>query len=175
VKLGGRVWKFGDDLSMFDLLPARYDDLGVNENWQECAGHLLEDIRPNFVADRRPGDIIVAAENLGIGHAHYYRATILACKIGGVAAMLAGSTVSLFQRGAIDQGLPVWAYPGIGAIVEDGERLEMDLSTGAARNADTGATLQFKPLAPVILDILAVEGAFNWAKRRAAERAAGPC
>ena len=92
--------------------------------------------------------------------------------MGGVAALLAESTVSPFQRGAIDQGLPVWGYPGIGTLVNDGDRLEMDLATGEALNRDTGATMQFKPLAPVILDILAADGAFNWAKRRTIERLA---
>ena len=170
MKLAGRVWKFGDGLGLFDILPARFDDLGVNEKWDECGARLFEDIAPRFAADHRPGDIVIAGADLGIGHAHYYRATILACKAGGVAALLGESTANLFQRGAIDQGLPVWAYPGIGDLVNDGERLEMDLATGGARNADTGAVMTFKPLAPVILDILAADGAFNWAKARAHQR-----
>ena len=171
MKLIGKVWKFGDNLSVFDLLPAKYDELGVNENWRECAKHLLEEIEPRFPSAMRPGDIIVAGNSLGTGHAHYYRATILACKAGGIGALLATTTASLFQRAAIDQGLPVWSYPGIGSMVTGGEQLEMDLATGTARNLETGTTLQFRPLAPVILEILAADGAFNWAKRRVAQKA----
>jgi len=170
VKLSGRVWKFGDGLSVFDILPARYDDLGVNARWEECATHLFEDVEPRFAAEAQPGDIIIAGADLGTGHSHYYRATILACKARGVAALLGESAVDLFQRGAIDQGLPVWGYPGIADLVQSGERLEIDLATGEVRNADTGATMTFRPLAPVVLDILAADGAFNWAKARARQR-----
>ena len=167
MKLNGTVWKFGDDLSVFDILPARFDDLGVNELWDECAAHLFEDIAPHFQEKMRPGDIIVAGKNLGIGHAHYYRATILACKARGIAAVLAESTVNLFLRGAIDQGLPVWNYPEIPDFVRDGDQFSMDLATGLAQNAGTGVSMKFTPLAPVILEILAADGAFNWAKARA--------
>ena len=168
MKLSGKVWKLRNDVSVLDLLPAKYDDLGVNEKWAECATHLLEDVDPHFASAMQPGDIIVADEMLGVGHAHYYRATILACKASGIGALLAESLVDVFQRGAIDQGLPTWAYPGLSAFVEAGDTLEFDLASGEARNITQGTAASFIPLSPVILDILAADGGFGWAKKRAA-------
>ena len=173
MKLAGRVWKFGDDLSVFDLLPAKYDNLGVNEKWDECATHLLEELEPTFATGMRPGDVVVAGRDLGAGHSHYYRATVLACNAAGVGALLGETTKELFQRASIDQGLPTWAYPGIGELADNGDQLAMDLATGEATNMTSGRTARFKPLSPVILEILAAGSAFNWAKARAeAERAA---
>ena len=80
MKLSGNVWKFGDDLGVCDLLAAKYDNLGVNDQWEECATHLLEELAPDFATQARPGDIIVAGFQLGSGHAHYYRAAIMALK-----------------------------------------------------------------------------------------------
>ena len=48
MKLSGKVWKLGDNVSVFDLLPAKYDDLGLNDKWTECATHLLEEVDPSF-------------------------------------------------------------------------------------------------------------------------------
>ena len=169
MKLSGKVWKLGDNVSLADLLPLKYDDLGVNDKWAECATHVLEEVDPSFASAVRPGDIIVAGAKLGVGHAHFYRATFLACKATGIAALLAETTVDLFQRGAIDQGLPTWAYPGLNAFVNAGEQLELDLATGEARNLTRRTAASFAPLSPIVLDILAADGAFNWAKKRAAE------
>jgi 3-isopropylmalate/(R)-2-methylmalate dehydratase small subunit len=167
MKLAGRVWKLGDRIGATELVPARYDDDGVNDRWSACATHFLEDVDPKIAGAVRQGDIIVAGTELGCGHAHYYRAAIMTCKAIGLGGLFGETTHDLFQRAAIDQGLAFWAFPGLSAFVETGDRLELDLSSGEARNLTNGRASRFEPLSPIILDILRMGGSYDWARERA--------
>lgn len=169
--LTGAVRKFGDDLGATDLVPARYDKLGMSHQWAECAKHVLEDVAPGMAETIRPGDILVGGQGFGAGHAHYYSAAVMGCRTAGFGALLAEGIGGLFQRAAIDFGMPAWSFPGIAALVSDGDQLEIDLATGVARNLTTGAQAQFKPVSPIILDILAAGGSEGWALTRVQYRA----
>ncbi|MGW5276379.1 hypothetical protein ACWEQP_28290 [Streptomyces sp. NPDC004044] len=170
MRFEGSVWRLPDRTSVFDLLAAEHDGIGVNEEWVECARHLLENVDPTFVDRVRHGDVFVAGERFGIGHAHFYRATVQGCKAAGISAVLAESVNELFQRVAIDQGLMVWAVPGITAFAGQGDRIEVDLATGSARNETAGTTTRFAPVSSIILDILVHGGGLHWAMERAALR-----
>ena len=61
------------------LIPARYDKIGMKRDWAGCARHSLEDAEPRFASSVRPGDMLVAGDNFGSGHAHYFGAVINAC------------------------------------------------------------------------------------------------
>ena len=167
MKLSGTVWKLPGQVGATDLVPARFDDAGVNDQWEECARHLLEDVDPSLAGALKRGDIIVAGTQLGTGHAHYYRAAIMTCKFAGVGALLSDSVKELFQRASIDQGLVAWPYPGICALVSSGDHLELDLESGHALNRTTGGTANFRPLSPIVLDILRAGGSFPLALQRA--------
>ena len=164
--LTGRVWKLGDDVHATDLLPAAYDRFASRGEWTECATRALEAIRPDFQSGRQPGDLIVAGRNLGAGHAHYHRGGALACRAAGLGALLADSLNGLFMRSAIDEGYPAWPIAGIADFVADGDRMEIDLAAGQARNLTQATHIAFKPCDPVILDILAAGSAMNWSIAR---------
>ena len=166
MKLEGRVWKFGDSVGATDIVSARYDKEGMNSQWAECAKHVFEDVNPELATKVQPGDILVAGTNLGTGHAHYYTAAIMGCKFAGFGGLLAERLNGLFQRAAIDQGVPALSIAGLGGFVNNGDHLEFDLVSGAACNHTTGATRQFAPLSPIIIDILSSGGSLNWALRR---------
>jgi len=164
--LRGRVWKFGDEIGATDLVSARYDKEGMARKWDECAKHVLEDMDPAFAASVRKGDILLAGENFGNGHAHYYMTAIMGCSAAGLAALLAESFNGLFLRAAIDAGVPAWSFKGLSSLVNSGENLELDLQTGVARNLTSGKTKQFDPVSDIVLGILAAGGSRNWALRR---------
>ena len=166
MRLSGRVWKFGDDLGATDLVSAAYDKFGMSRQWAECAKHVLEDVDPDFPSKVQKGDIVIAGQNLGIGHAHYYTAAIMGAHTAGLSALFAESVGGLFQRAAIDLGVPIWPLPGISELADTGEQIEIDLATGEGRNLTTGKTIAFKPVSPIILDILDAGGSTNWALRR---------
>lgn len=170
--LTGRVWRLGDNVGATDLLPARYDKQGMSRQWDECAKHILEDARPGVAERVRPGDIVVAGNNFGAGHAHYYSAAVMGCRTAGIAAFLVDSIGGLFQRACIDFGMPAWPMPGISALVADGDELRIDLATGETRNLTTGTDTRVPPVASLILEILAAGGSGPWALRRVGAAAA---
>lgn len=166
MKLSGKVWKFADGIGATDIVPARYDKQGMSRQWKACAEHLFEDVAPG-VADRiAPGDILVAGTGFGAGHAHYYTAAIMGSVEVGLSGYLVEGIGGLFQRGSIDFGMPACVIPGITGLVGHGDALQVDLAAGRALNASTGAALDFEPVSPLILDILAAGGSRAWAKRR---------
>jgi 3-isopropylmalate/(R)-2-methylmalate dehydratase small subunit len=105
--LSGRVWKLGDDVGATDIVSAEYDKLGMSHQWGECAQYVLKDVRPELAGEVKPGDIVVAGRNFGTGHAHYYSTAIMACKAAGIAGLFGESVSGLFQRAAIDFGMPM--------------------------------------------------------------------
>jgi len=172
MKLSGRVWKLGQDVGATDLLAPQYDKAASTGQADECAKHVLEDLRPDFQSGKHPGDIIVAGRNLGSGHAHYYRGAVMGCRAAGVAGLFGDKISGLFLRSAIDDGYPVWAFQGIHDFVNDGDRLEIDLKSGEARNLTQGTEKTFPPMAPEILDILTAGSSTKWALRRIGAAAA---
>lgn len=167
--LNGIVWKLGDGIGATDIVSAKYDKQGMSRQWEECARHLLEEIDPTILPAINPGDILIAGQDFGRGHAHYYMTAVMACKAAGIAGIIADGVNVLFQRAAIDQGLTVWQVPGISAFVETGDRLDIDLAGGIARrtgNEKASEALVFKPVSPLILDIVDADGSNNWALRR---------
>ena len=141
----------------------------MSRQWEECARHLLADVDPAIVTRIHQGDMLVAGANFGRGHAHYYMTAVMACKTAGLSALIADQVNVLFQRAAIDQGLLVWQIAGISDFVADGDALEIDLAHGSVmRTAADGTreTLSFKPISPLILDIVTAGGSNSWALAR---------
>jgi 3-isopropylmalate/(R)-2-methylmalate dehydratase small subunit len=166
MKLEGKAWVFGDSLAATDIVSAQYDKAGMSRDYAECRRHLMEDVDPAFTSAVQPGDIVIAGESLGRGHAHYYTAAVMACREAGISALLCESVNALFQRGAIDLGLLTWAFPGITSFARTGDRIEIDLATGSATNHTTGAMRQFRPVSELIMSISAAGGSLDWALER---------
>jgi len=87
------------------------------------AQHCLESVRPEFAAGVRPGDVLVAGPNFGIGSSREQAAAAL--RHLGVAAVIAPSFAGLFFRNAFNLGLLLLTCPGCEAVTE-GERIAFD-------------------------------------------------
>lgn len=166
MKLSGRVWKIGADIKATDIVHARYDQFAMSRQYDECGKHVLEDVYPQLVREIQPGDLLVAGMSFGMGHAHYFGGAIMGGRAAGFAAFLADSISGIFQRVAIDFGMPALAFPGISEMVTTGDLLDFDLASGSAINVTTGETRQFKPVSQLILDIVGAGGSTNWALKR---------
>jgi 3-isopropylmalate/(R)-2-methylmalate dehydratase small subunit len=162
----GRVWKLGVAVKATDLLPAAYDKAALRGEAEECAPHVLEAMRPEFQALHQPGDLIVGGPEFGVGHAHYFRGAIIACRAAGVSALIADKVSGMFLRSAIDEGFPAWSFSGISAFVDDGDRLEIDFASGVAVNHSRDASQSFPAVNPIILDILTAGSSLQWALAR---------
>ncbi len=150
--LEGKAWKFGDSISTDHIAPGRYFHLRTN--LPELAKHVLEDADPQFAEKMEPGDFVVAGRNFGLGSSREHAPRII--KIAGVSAVLARSFARIFYRNAINVGLPVLELDTSG--IEAGDRLRLDLETGVVENLTSGEKLEFQPLPPVMLKILADGG-----------------
>jgi len=159
MKLKGKVWKFGDDISTDLICPGRYFHL--RSNLPELAKHVLEDANPNFAKEVKEGDFVVGGKNFGLGSSREHAPTII--KIAGVSAVLAKSFARIFFRNAINVGLPVIECDT--DKFEEGDEIEVDLTEGVITNKTQNLQLKIKPLPPVMINILKDGGLLSHIKK----------
>ncbi len=156
----GRIWRLPADIDTDVLAPGIWMKLPL----AELATHCLEAVQPAFAAQVAAGDVIAAGPNFGVGSSREQAAAAL--KHLGVAAVLAPSFAGLFQRNAINLGLPVLVCAQAEQLV-DGERIALDAEHGLITRAD-GSTLAAEPLPPFLWQIVAAGGLLPSLRRRLA-------
>jgi len=134
----GKVWKFGDKISTDLMMPGFSKGSGL-----ERAKYCMYSNRPGWSDQVQKGDIVVGGKNFGCGSS---RAAAINLQLLGVSAVVAESIGRIFFRNSINLGLPAVIAPGISAIVEEGDRIRIDLEKGEITNLMTGKTLRFDPL-----------------------------
>ncbi len=160
----GRAFVFGDNIDTDQLAPGKYMSGGV----QTIAQHVLEDLRPDFAPSFKPGDVVVAGRNFGMGSSREQAAEAL--KILGAAAVIANSFAGIFYRNAINLGLPVLTAEDLSAV-EDGDSVEFDLEGSRLRLPDKSAVIPLEPLPANLRQMLKDGGLVPHLKKRfAAER-----
>jgi 3-isopropylmalate/(R)-2-methylmalate dehydratase small subunit len=147
----GRAWVVGDSVTTDAMYPAFAMKLPL----PEAARHVFYELRPGWSDLVRPGDIVVAGRNFGLGSSRPVAALFREL---GVAALVAEEFNSLFLRNAVNHGLPALTVPGVTAAFADGDTLRMDIAEGWAENPATGTRLPGGALPPLVLDILAAGG-----------------
>jgi 3-isopropylmalate/(R)-2-methylmalate dehydratase small subunit len=147
---GGRIWRFGDGVDTDAMAPGKYMKLPIGG----LARHCMEDLRPEFAAQVRPGDLVVGGRNFGIGSSREQAPQALATL--GVAAVIATSFAGLFYRNAINLGLPVLVCADIGPL-DDGMRARFDLEA-ATLGLDGGVTVALEPIPPFLMEIVNAGG-----------------
>lgn len=152
-KYEGRVWKFGENIDTDLIIPGRYLR---TFNPQDLAAHTLEGERPEFTANVKKGDIILADENFGCGSSR--EQAPVAIKTAGVDLIIAKSFARIFYRNAINIGLPLIKADIQG---EDGDIFTVDLKEGTVKNQTKDITVEFEPFKSFMLDILNDGGLVN--------------
>ena len=118
-----RVWRLGADVDTDVLAPGHAMKHGI----EVIAKHCLESVRPEFAGAVRPGDVIVAGPNFGIGSSREQAAAVLVHL--GVAAVIAPSYSGLYFRNAFNVGLLLLTCAQA-EQVNDGERIDFDARAG---------------------------------------------
>lgn len=154
----GRAWKFGDSISTDLIAPGRYFHL--RSNLPELAKHVLEDARPEFASQVKPGDFVVGGRNFGKGSSREHAPLII--KIAGTRAVLAKSFARIFYRNCINIGLPAIVVDT--DRIDDGDDLDVDLEKGVVRDATKGVDLTFPALPAVMARILEEGGLVAYIK-----------
>lgn len=162
----GRVWRVGADIDTDALAPGAYMKFGIDE----IARHCLQRVRPDFAAGVRPGDVLVAGPNFGIGSSREQAAAALVRL--GVAAVVAPSYNGLYFRNAFNVGLLLLTCPHAARLVE-GERVSLDPDAGRIHRRD-GEALACEPLPDFLLDMVRAGGLLNQLKALQKERGHRP-
>ncbi|MBM3390290.1 MAG: 3-isopropylmalate dehydratase [Betaproteobacteria bacterium] len=153
-----KVWKLGADVDTDQLAPGAYMKLGL----LEIAVHCLEGVRPEFAAGVRPGDVIAAGANFGIGSSREQAAGALVQL--GVKAVIAPSYSGLFFRNAFNLGLLLLTCRQA-PVLEEGESVNLDLSTRAVVRAN-GQRLDCEPIPDFLLAMVQAGGLLPQLKAR---------
>ncbi len=163
-QIEGRVWTFGDNISADNgiIQYSQVPDLGTFDI-PALKAMCFTLLRPEFPAEVRPGDVIVAGRNFG-HHSHPHAA--VAMKESGIAAVLVESCDSAFIRKALNVGLPIIPCPGVSAAFAEGETLFTDLSTGEVKNRERGTVLHYRPFAPKMIQVWQAGSLADALKRR---------
>ena len=152
MKLEGRVWKFGSDVDTDAIIPARYlnqTDAG------ELAKHVMEDERPEFKKEVKEGDILLAEKNFGCGSSREHAP--LALKGAGISCIIAESFARIFYRNGFNQGLPLLESLEASKEIQDGDLVQVDLSTGEIFDLTQQRKFLAKPI-PAFMQELISDG-----------------
>ena len=157
-----RVWRLGADIDTDALAPGHAMKHGIDV----IAKHCLEAVRPDFARDVRPGDVIVAGPNFGIGSSREQAAAVLVQL--GVAAVIAPSYSGLYFRNAFNVGLLLLTCAEAESL-QDGERIALDTRTPAVRT--TGArTLACEPVPGFLMEMVDAGGLLRLLRQRMAAK-----
>ena len=155
----GRAWVFGDNIDTDVLAPGPYMKGPV----AELAKHCLETVDPRFAKEVRPGDIVVAGRNFGMGSSR--EQAVMALRQLGIAAVLARSFAGIFYRNAINLGLLTLVCAEADRIAP-GAALEVDAARATATEVSTGTAFAVEPLPPHLLTIIADGGLLPHLEKR---------
>lgn len=158
--IAGRIWRFGDNVDTDAMAPGTYMKLGI----EEIARHCMEGPRPEFAAQVRPGDLLVAGHNFGVGSSREQAPQAL--RQLGIAAVIAPSFAGLFYRNALNLGLPALVCPDTGALT-DGARASLDLDAAMVVLAD-GGRVPCEPIPDFLVAMLRAGGLIPHLKARLA-------
>ena len=145
-----RVWRLGADVDTDALAPGHAMKHGI----EVIARHCLETMRPEFAAAVRPGDVILAGPNFGIGSSREQSAEVLVRL--GLAAVIAPSFGGLYFRNAFNVGLLLLTCEEAQQI-EEGERIAFDARAGRIVRAN-GQVLATEPVPGFLLDMVEAGG-----------------
>ncbi|MEO8444087.1 MAG: 3-isopropylmalate dehydratase [Gammaproteobacteria bacterium] len=158
-RIAGRAWVFADDVNTDVMAPGLY----FKAPMAEMARHCLESVNPDFAAQVRPGDIVVAGRNFGVGSAREQAAMALVHL--GVGAVLAVSFGRIFYRNALNFGLPALPWPEAGSV-RAGDELLVDPVAGRIENARTGAMHTVPGIPAHLMAMVEAGGLLPWLKLR---------
>lgn len=148
----GTAFVFGDEINTDLITPGEY----MGHPIEEIAEHVFEPIRPEFVSEMEPGDVVVAGEHFGSGSSREIAPG--AIKAAGVGVVVAESFSRIFYRNAIAIGLPITTCPTATADVGDGDDVEVDVEEGVVVNHTRGTEIPCEQISEDVRDIVEAGG-----------------
>jgi 3-isopropylmalate/(R)-2-methylmalate dehydratase small subunit len=151
--IGGRVWKFGDNINTDLMLPGHAAQLPAAEQ----ARLVFQANRPGWADTVEKGDIIVGGKSFGLGSS---RPAARSLRNLGIGCVVAESLARLFFRNCVNWGLVALECPGVHAAFDEGHVMEVSIAHWTVRNRATGALLQAKPVPQMLLALMTGGGIY---------------
>ena len=158
-RIEGRVWTFGDNVDTDVIVPGKY----LVNDLPEIAEHVMEGIRPDLARRISVGDIIVGGKNFGTGSSREMAPRGL--QAAGISAVIAESFARIFFRNCVNVGLAPVECADSG-LIEEGQRVSIDLTAGTVTIIDTGQHLDAVALPQEIGEIHTSGGMENYLAAR---------
>ena len=155
-----RTWRLPAEVDTDQLAPGHTMKHGLDV----VARHCLEGVRPEFAANVRRGDVLVAGPGFGIGSSREQAASVLVHL--GVAAVVAPSYAGLYFRNAFNVGLLLLTCADA-LRIEDGEAITFDARAGRITRDDDDV-LDCDPIPAFLLDMVEAGGLLPQLKLRLA-------
>ncbi|MFH1220835.1 MAG: aconitase/3-isopropylmalate dehydratase large subunit family protein [Candidatus Eisenbacteria bacterium] len=147
----GRVWIVGRDNIDTDMIyhNKHLAVTDVAEMAKYCFGNL--EGWQDFPARVKPGDVVVVGKNFGCGSSRQHAVDCF--KSLGVAAVLGKSFGAIYERNAINAGLPI-VEGDLGPLkLKDGDIVSVDFLKGTVTKEPGGEKVSVTPFSEVQLDI----------------------
>ena len=155
----GKVFKYQDNIDTDVIIPARY--LNTTDS-KELAKYCMIDIDEAFAEKVNPGDFIVAGENFGCGSSREHAP--IAIKESGIKCVIAKNYARIFYRNSFNIGLPILESEEAADKIEDGDEIEVDISTGEIRNITKNETYYANPIPEFMQKIIEAGGLVEYVK-----------
>ena len=147
--LTGRAWVVDVDNVDTDMIfHNRYLAITDPKQMGQYAFDNLEGWK-DFAQKAQPGDIVVTGGNFGCGSSRQQAVDCFAAL--GVQTLIARSYGAIYERNAINAGLPVVAADAVKAGLKSGDTITVDLGSGLI--AWDGGRLQGEPFSQVQMEI----------------------
>jgi 3-isopropylmalate dehydratase small subunit len=157
----GKLWKVGDNIDTDQIVPSR---VLTTDNKKELLQATLELVLPEFSQKVNTGDILVAGKNFGCGSSREEAVYVL--KELKVGAVIAKSFARIFYRNSINLGLPAINYSNPHELGNQGDILEINLSSAKIINKKINKTFNFRPFPPYLMQFIEHGGALNLFKHQ---------
>jgi 3-isopropylmalate/(R)-2-methylmalate dehydratase small subunit len=158
----GRAWVFGDNVSTDHIISGKYKFSSIS-SLEGMLPHLFEEVIPGFHEKVRPGDVIVAGSNFGMGSSREHAPALI--KMAGISAIVAKSYARIFYRNAINLGLPVIQAVKVPEVTETGDIISVDLVRGEVSNETKSVSERFPPFPKEILAIIMEGGIVEYIRK----------
>jgi 3-isopropylmalate dehydratase small subunit len=147
----GRVWVIQKDNIDTDMIyHNRYLAItNILEMGQYTFGNLKG--FENFAREAQKGDIVVVGKNFGCGSS---RQQAVDCfKALGIRVIVAESFGAIYERNAINSGMPILVSDDITKKIHDKDSVSIDFNTGVIKDMTQGKAFQAKPFSIVQKEI----------------------
>ncbi len=150
-RVKGKVWVVDRDNIDTDMI-YHNRHLAVTD-LQEMGQHAFGNLEgwEDFSRKASPGDLIVTGRNFGCGSSRQHAVDCF--RALGIGAVIARSFGAIYERNAINSGLPIMTADLDRLDLHDGDELDVDFTTGRIRKTETGEAVEGTPFSEVQLSI----------------------